>query len=41
MKRTDWELHEPKHGFTEEEEDLIFQMMVAMPVEVKKEKKDS
>ena len=38
MKRTDWELHEPKDGFTREEEDIVFKMMVAMPVEIKKQK---
>jgi hypothetical protein len=41
MRRADWELHEPKQGFTEEEEDIVFKMMVAMPIEIKKEKKDS
>jgi|TARA_R110000803_G_scaffold25110_1_gene60035 hypothetical protein len=33
MKRTDWELNEPKDGFTIEEEDIVFKMIVSMCIE--------
>lgn len=36
MTRTDWELQEPKGNLTEEDEEVVFQMLISMPA--KKEK---